>query len=886
MNFKIFIPFLALLSYCQIVYGKVSAFHPPLKKAPPALSTFSSKPRAFSPSLMGVELQIETLYLKKGDTPPSASIEKMSLPFLREDLLNDLVFNLQKIKDHELIEALFYPNDHTASTYDLEHCLQNGLKAPAVNDSPRLDKRIDSRLETLHKTDLVNEKIPQKMSSHPHLPLNKGQPLSGKIGNSRVRQKYSFPSPISLPPNGFYSLSSYYLEQDVAFLSQLKKPLPSHILKPHITDPFFSLSSHILPLSLSIERKIALQDPCIGYFFEIKKEFFHPSKGLQTPFFPKTESIDNASLKSFATFVPPKGTRNYSMAKYPFQNQRKRHLIENRMGRLIKHHQKSFSRLIPDYSKGTSLSSFPLKKIDSHSKNKAVQGSKVASKLCYTHPAFVKSVSSITPKGRSLPHPFKATLCPTPFKDKTKPIATVLFNKATPIQEKICVDYTKDERTLLTLSDVTLPSKFYPTPPLEMTALNLFEEVQVKNWSVKENFFLLSGGAKTVPTPFYPTLSLPLIDSHTLSFEESLLVNRTYRMTQGWLFNQPSLAELNTDSFSDSCILETKVLLNPSLEGNNFSCSLRLQDIMPSLPVHVLYVLDTSSSIESHRFALFKEAIIASLDHLDPTSTFNIAILSKGKVEMLHEQNPHPTSHAKGFAKRYLKKVDQGQKTSFTDVVELIKKEKTLASKKLTHTACLFLSDGKFANNIRVDQKLLKDLTETKSENFSLYTAQVSDQNNKGMLSLLAKLHHGFSLHTPTHASFSRKFSVLTKHIKHPLIHDVQIFFPGDDSTQAYISDKVGPIVLADKAFTFYGTSSERKNSRVFIQGRSGDRWINIVKEIPLTTARKARGSVIKKLYAQKALLSLASFVETYDEHDLLEAKKWGKESDLILPIP
>ena len=253
---------------------------------------------------------------------------------------------------------------------------------------------------------------------------------------------------------------------------------------------------------------------------------------------------------------------------------------------------------------------------------------------------------------------------------------------------------------------------------------------------------------------------------------------------------------------------------------------------------------------------------------------------------MLHKESVQSTTSSKGFAKRFLRKIEQSENANFKDISSIIETEKELAKLDTTHRMCLLLSDGKFASNIRIDREDLKKLSEIEAGNFSFYTASVSDNNNKGMLSFLAKLNHGFSLYTRTHASFARKFSLLVSHIQHPVLHDITISFPDETDSKVYLADKISPILLADKGLTFYGKNEAKTSSRIFIQGKSGNRWINILKELPISTARKGRYNLQKNLASQKTFLSLYSFLKTKDEKYLIDAKEHQSEYDLTLPIP
>lgn len=365
-------------------------------------------------------------------------------------------------------------------------------------------------------------------------------------------------------------------------------------------------------------------------------------------------------------------------------------------------------------------------------------------------------------------------------------------------------------------------------------------------------------------------------------------VNKDIRLSGYSLYNWPTLEELNTDSLPSDFYLDTKVLATE--DGDfDFACTLKIneQHIIDPLPSHILYVIDASSSMEPHRFNMFKQAVIQSLSYLDPSVKFNIAILNQGEVEYLLTKSARSTKASQSYVKRKLRKISQSKRTRLSDMITLLEKEKMRAKNEIGHRSCVLLSDGNFAKNIRLDREYLQKLSKINTGNFSVYTATVSDKNNREMLSLLAKLNHGFSLFTKTHASFARKFSIMVKYIKSPIMHDIVVTFPDDpDDTMAYVTDCLSPTVLANKSITFFGNTKDKKSSRVFIQGKSGDRWVNILKELPLDTSRNGRYKLAKKLAGQKTLFSLYSFLESSDEKYLSDAKKHLDEFDILSPLP
>jgi hypothetical protein len=431
--------------------------------------------------------------------------------------------------------------------------------------------------------------------------------------------------------------------------------------------------------------------------------------------------------------------------------------------------------------------------------------------------------------------------------------------------------------------------------PIPLNKVYLEKHINVTKANFQQNISLpeTAKGREKASFDMHPLLSLFNSDIFDIGKEaqnNATIINRSTRMTGYSLFNWPTLEQLDTDSFPEGFTIQTRLLSSSEDKEIDFACTIRAdeKDLIGRLPIHILYILDTSKSIEAHRFNLFKKAILQSLEHLDRRTTFNIAVLDNGKIQKLREKGVAPTKSARSYAKRFLRKIDQSGKISFSHLVTLLEKEKHLALKSGASRSCVLLTDGNFAGSLRVESSLLKRLTAINAGNFSIYTASISDKNNKSMLSLLSKLNHGFSLFTRTHASFPRKFSLMLKHIKEPVMHDIVVSFPDDDDdeTKAYVNDTISPILLTGRNLTIFGTSPTKKSRRVFIQGRSGNKWINILKELPLDNSRTGRHSLQKKLANQKTLFSLQSFLDTNDEKYLSDAKKYSEEYDLHTLVP
>ncbi|MCH9811173.1 hypothetical protein K0U07_00245 [bacterium] len=481
---------------------------------------------------------------------------------------------------------------------------------------------------------------------------------------------------------------------------------------------------------------------------------------------------------------------------------------------------------------------------------------------------------------------FDAALADRSFDKEIAKITNPVEGKKGNLEKLIFAKIPEKEFNTKKIS-TTVSSSLQNKKPMPLDRITLSDKLPIKKVALTQEIALPNAQTKKkAKFSMHPMLSL--FKAPTSFIEEearfvAIETNRGSRMTGYDLFNWPSLEDLNTISLSDNFYLDTRLLDSELSDQIEFACTVRANEknLIPTLPIQILYILDASSSIEAHRFGLFKKAILDSLDYLDRSATFNIAVVSKGKITKLRERNISPTKSGKSYAKRFLRKVEQSSAPSFEGMISVIAKEKALAKKNNYHRCCVLLSDGNFAKNIRVNSHSLNKLKEEDIGNFSLYTATASDKNNKQMLSLLARLNHGFSLFTRTHASFPRKFSMLVKRIKDPILHDITVTFPDDDFAMAYNEGNIAPILHTGRNLTLFGSIPEKKGGRIFIQGRSGDRWVNVVKEMPLEESRKGKYGLHKKLATQKTLFAIRSFLDTGDETHLTDAKKYSEEYDL-----
>ncbi len=374
-------------------------------------------------------------------------------------------------------------------------------------------------------------------------------------------------------------------------------------------------------------------------------------------------------------------------------------------------------------------------------------------------------------------------------------------------------------------------------------------------------------------------LEIKAVSEFSFIREEATSINRSNRFLVHNLSELPSLEFLQTYSLGDDFKVDVHVIKKMEKEGYAFSLQVSPynHDCLDPLPEHIYFILDRSSSIESHRFASFKSSLIQALSQIDESATFNIITFDQ-TCEKLSAEDLKPTKSAIQFMRKNLDKVSQKWSSSFSALISQIEAIQKQAEELGEPHTVIILSNGHFLKNIRFNRESLYKIFHNQTDNFSLCTAAVSDNNNMAMLELLSKLGRGEFLHSQTHAAFPRKLAVLVKKIQKPIASDISITLtdPSQKINFAH-NTKTAPLFYSGKPYTIYGQAEKLEDLSFIIQGKSGDKWLNIVKKINLSKAAKGK-AIDKELFTKEALTHVLNFIFTNKQSELVLAK------DLITP--
>jgi len=337
-------------------------------------------------------------------------------------------------------------------------------------------------------------------------------------------------------------------------------------------------------------------------------------------------------------------------------------------------------------------------------------------------------------------------------------------------------------------------------------------------------------------------------------------------------------AEWNDDFTAD-------VVFLPSPEGKGyiFSVSLKPGENLSSysLKQNIYFILDRSSSVQKHRFSVFKRGVLKALSSMQRGDTFNIFIIDK-KVAQFSTISAPVTMKNIESAEEFLEKQEGSGLFSGGDLYGALGKILTnIPENGEIHTAIL-LTDGKSSLSVEKKQGELKKWTEKNQGRLSLYTAAVGRDNDLLSLDLLSAISGGNLLYSETHAAFPRKLAKLVLDLKDPIAKGL-IVSTIPHHPQAHIefypAHSQLPTLYGHQPYVLIGQIDHPCAFDLVIQGRHQDQWIAIKKNISFIEGRKGDPSLAMEWSAERAHLYYAKFLKEGKPAHLKEAKAILKKS-------
>lgn len=378
--------------------------------------------------------------------------------------------------------------------------------------------------------------------------------------------------------------------------------------------------------------------------------------------------------------------------------------------------------------------------------------------------------------------------------------------------------------------------------------------------------------------PARSTLFIPKGSTSTLE-KRAVNIAKSFEELERYDFPSTAMAAEWNDDF------DATVTFLPNPEGKGYIFSIALNpnyDLSAhSLKQNLYFILDRSSTVQKHRFNVFKRAILKALTSMQQGDTFNIFVVDK-KITRFNQENNLATLKNIRAAEEFLDRQEGGALFCSSEVYPSL--EKILASipdNDEIHTGIL-LTDGKTNLNATRRQSQIKKWIEKNSGKMSLYTAAIGRDNDLLALDLLSSVSGGKLLYSDTHAAFPRKLAKLILDLRDPIATDLTISavpYQPQSHFEFYPACSHLPALYSHQPYVVVGQVDDPCAFDLIIQGRHRDQWIAIKKNISFNEGQKGDHQLTSEWNAQHAHLCYAKFLKEGKPTHLKEAKEILKKS-------
>jgi hypothetical protein len=324
---------------------------------------------------------------------------------------------------------------------------------------------------------------------------------------------------------------------------------------------------------------------------------------------------------------------------------------------------------------------------------------------------------------------------------------------------------------------------------------------------------------------------------------------------------------------------DSQVHVMPQKDGEGFVFSVLLK-AQPTIQVepmvtHFVFLIDRSSTIEKHRYTVFKKAVVRALSSIEEGNTFNIVIFDN-KITQLSDERLAASKKNIEMAEAFLEKQPHGGRFSSSDVYAHLEKLIPAQSREDEVITPILLTDGKTTLKMKKLRQAVSKWLEKSKGKVSVHTAAVGQENQLVLLDMLSVCTGGELHYSDTHAAFPRKLAKAVLDIQAPLTKRVEIDTLCADSEASITLFPVSatpPILYLDKPYLIQGTIDTLADFTLVLEGQSKEQKVQIIKKISLDDARKGTPILEKKWTLKQASLCYEDFLKEGTAAALNEAK-------------
>lgn len=247
------------------------------------------------------------------------------------------------------------------------------------------------------------------------------------------------------------------------------------------------------------------------------------------------------------------------------------------------------------------------------------------------------------------------------------------------------------------------------------------------------------------------------------------------------------------------------------------------------LPREVIYVIDTSGSMEGTSIVQAKSALRMALGQLAPEDRFNV-IQFNSSTELLFPSSREASVKNIVAARRY---VDKLQANGGTEMVPAMQAALEAPAKEGYLRQVMFMTDGSVGN----EDQLFK-LIQRKLGHSRLFTVGIGSAPNGHFMTKAAQLGRGSFTYIGDVAEVGEKMAELFAKLEHPVLSDIAVEWPADLNAQS--SPEKLPDLYLGEPIVLSALVQGPLTGKVSVRGQAGgESW---VAEFDLANAHGGKG--------------------------------------------
>jgi hypothetical protein len=350
------------------------------------------------------------------------------------------------------------------------------------------------------------------------------------------------------------------------------------------------------------------------------------------------------------------------------------------------------------------------------------------------------------------------------------------------------------------------------------------------------------------------------------------------------MFEMPSLDEMLTLSYKNFFDIDVTFTKDNVNSGYLFALTFVPKNNLKlkRLKQNVFFLLDRSNSIQEDRLSSTRNAISSSITALNSDDTFNIIAFDK-KLDVLSSNNLAPTPSNAAKARKFLRDQKIGSFFSSTNLSVPLYKILDANVKDDEINVAILLSDGSGLNKVK-NSKIINSWTKQNKGNLALYSINLEDDKNKSALELFSILNKGKLITSSSNRQLRKKLNRLVKSISYPIAKNLKpsyICLDKSVNVELYPSSLQLPHLYLDEPYVIMGSINKLEDFTVFLQGKCGDRFLNIKKHISFDKAKVVGDDLQKQVALYRANQCFEKYLQDLNQNHLKDADSILQPYDL-----